>query len=316
MAGPLFAALVAAAPAAAQQVSCSGSASPLAFGDVDVLSSAPVDVTSTVTVNCTVGLLGILSYNHVCVDIGAGSVGNTVFDRRMASGANRLSFQIYTDAARSNVFGGPAGGSSVAVSQTNPILLPGTRTSTVTVYGRVFGGQSAAVIGDYATNLDITLRYLRNYSAGHPGCGAGDFSSASFTGPVTATVARNCYVSANDLLFATTGSLTGSIDAASSLSVQCSSQTPYTLRANAGQGLGATVALRRMTQSSGETIDYRLYTDAGRTILWGDGTAGTSTLGGTGTGGSQTLSFFGRVPAQATPSSGLYNDQVTVTIVY
>lgn len=121
--------------------------------------------------------------------------------------------------------------------------------------------------------------------------------------------------SATDLNFGPHGVLAASVDSTSTIGVQCTSGTGYTVGLNAGGGAGATVAARRMTGPSAQTVQYTLYRDGARTQLWGN-TAGTDTVAGTGNGAAQTLTVFGRVPAQTTPGAGAYADIITVTVTY
>jgi spore coat protein U-like protein len=48
---------------------------------------------------------------------------------------------------------------------------------------------------------------------------------------------------------------------------------------------------------------------------WGQ-TIGTDTVAATGNGAAQPFTVFGQVPAQTTPSPGLYTDTITVTVTY
>lgn len=62
-------------------------------------------------------------------------------------------------------------------------------------------------------------------------------------------------------------------------------------------------------------IRYGLFRNAARNQAWG-ATLGTNTVGGTGTGSAQNLTVYGRVPAQATPAGGSYEDNVVMTLTY
>lgn len=133
---------------------------------------------------------------------------------------------------------------------------------------------------------------------------------------VTITIQSNCVVqSATDLAFGSQGVLTGNVDAQSTISVQCTNTTPYTVGLSAGNGTGATVASRKMTGPAAATVNYSVYRDAARTQVWGT-TIGTDTVAGTGNGSVQPISVYGRVPAQATPAAGSYSDTITVTVTY
>ena len=137
--------------------------------------------------------------------------------------------------------------------------------------------------------------------------------TSTFT--VQMTVTSSCVInSASTLNFGSQGVLTGNVDNTSTLQVQCTNTTPYNIGLDAGTGSGATVAARKMT-SGGATVTYSLYSDSGRTTVWGN-TVGTNTVAGTGNGASQSYTVYGRVPAQTTPAAGTYTDTVTVTVTY
>ncbi|MEN5300384.1 spore coat U domain-containing protein [Brucella sp. TWI559] len=114
--------------------------------------------------------------------------------------------------------------------------------------------------------------------------------------------------------FGTTGLLATEKTQAGEITVTCTKGASFALALDEGLGTGATEAMRLMTKSGGtETVEYSLYRDAQHTLLWGSATNGYS---GTGTGASQTLNVYGRVPAQDTPSAGVYQDTVQVTLTY
>jgi spore coat protein U-like protein len=67
--------------------------------------------------------------------------------------------------------------------------------------------------------------------------------------------------------------------------------------------------------SGANTLNYMLYTDTGRTTLWGDGTASTARLTGTGTGSAQSSTIYGRIASgQSSTPVGSYSDTILVTI--
>lgn len=63
-------------------------------------------------------------------------------------------------------------------------------------------------------------------------------------------------------------------------------------------------------------MNYQLYTDAGHTHAWGDGTGSTTVATGTGTGNPVAIQVYGLVPAQSTPMPGSYSDTITATISF
>lgn len=142
-------------------------------------------------------------------------------------------------------------------------------------------------------------------------------SSRSTTFTVQTTVVASCSVTANPMNFGSTvpTPIATDVDASTTISATCSVNTPYYVALDAGAGQGATTRLRRMSGQGG-TVDYTMYTDAGRSIVWGDDSNGTSKRSATGTGRPQTLTVYGRIPAGQSPAAGAYTDVVTVTVFF
>lgn len=114
----------------------------------------------------------------------------------------------------------------------------------------------------------------------------------------------------------------GNLDVQTSLGVRCSSGVPFQVALNGGST--GNVSNRQMSSTTvpTEKLAYQLYTDAGRTIVWGDGTGGTAVATGTGGGFLVLRSFtvYGRVP-DSTANQGAaplnnYQDTVTVVVTY
>ena len=143
--------------------------------------------------------------------------------------------------------------------------------------------------------------------------GAAQAATTTTTFQVTATVLSTCQVSATGLAF---GNYTGAqTNATSTISVTCTNTTPYNVGLDAGTSAGATVTTRAMTGPAGALLGYALYSDAARSVNWGN-TVGTDTVTGTGTGSAQALMVYGRIPAGSLPTPGAYADTVTVTVTY
>ncbi|HSN72952.1 MAG TPA: spore coat protein U domain-containing protein, partial [Steroidobacteraceae bacterium] len=78
---------------------------------------------------------------------------------------------------------------------------------------------------------------------------------------------------------------------------------------------------RTMIRTLGGSLNYNLYTDAGFTTIWGDGTGGTGNQvgSGTGLGNSQAYTVYGQIPDSGTnlnSAEGDYADTVTVSVIY
>jgi spore coat protein U-like protein len=134
---------------------------------------------------------------------------------------------------------------------------------------------------------------------------------------VRITIQESCIIvgTPSPLDFGNQNVLAANVDAVTTLTVQCTTSTPYNIGLNAGTGAGATIAVRKMTGPGAATVDYSLYQDTSRTVLWGD-VIGTNTEAGTGNGSPQAYTVYGRVPPQPTPAPGLYTDTITVTVTY
>lgn len=140
----------------------------------------------------------------------------------------------------------------------------------------------------------------------------GASSTASFQ--VTANVASSCTASASDLGFGTYDPLSVTPNSATStVTVQCTLLSAYTVGLDAGIGAGATVATRRMSKGA-DTLDYSLYKDATHLVVWGD--SGGDTVAGVGTGLAAPLTVYGQIPASQNVNTGAYADTVTVTVNY
>jgi spore coat protein U-like protein len=135
---------------------------------------------------------------------------------------------------------------------------------------------------------------------------------------VNATVTANCTITANPVAFGPINPVTGTaFEAAGSLDVTCTNGSTWNATADAGVGNSATLTNRRMTSGAGNTLNYSLFTNSNRTLVWGSGLSGTNMLSGTGTGALQSVPIYGRITAgQNTAPAGTYGDTVTVTISY
>jgi spore coat protein U-like protein len=140
-------------------------------------------------------------------------------------------------------------------------------------------------------------------------------ATASGSLNLSITIQASCtVVSASAVAFGSVATIPANIDQTSTLVVNCSNTTPYTVSLGVGNGSGATTAVRKLT-SGANTVNYSLFRDAARTQVWGT-TIGTDTVAGTGNGANQNISIFARVPTQAVPAPGAYTDTVAVTITY
>ena len=135
-------------------------------------------------------------------------------------------------------------------------------------------------------------------------------AAATATAPiaVSATVQATCIVSTTAMSF---GTYTGTVlPSTSTVTVQCTNTTPYTLGLNAGVASGATVTNRSMTGPGSALLNYGLYTDSGHTTNF-------ATLASTnGTGSPIVTTVYGQVAAGQYVAPGSYTDTITATVTY
>jgi spore coat protein U-like protein len=130
---------------------------------------------------------------------------------------------------------------------------------------------------------------------------------------VTASVAATCSVTASTLSFLTVTAL-NIVNANATVHVTCTTGATYEVALD--PGLHVVSNQRNLVVAGGATLlPYNLYQDAGYSIPWGD-TLEVNTKEGTGTGGAQALTVYGQIPSQATVTTGVYTDTVTVTVTY
>lgn len=149
---PAFAATTADVAISATVVSsCSITALPVAFGNYDALSATPKDASGSVDVTCSVGSLPKIWLGQGLHAGGTSTAAVPV--RRMINGAtNFLSYQLYQEALRTNVWGGTDGSS--------PAALPALGITAVqsTIYGRVPINQTSTV-GAYTDTVVATVNF-------------------------------------------------------------------------------------------------------------------------------------------------------------
>lgn len=122
---------------------CDVAANDLDFGDYDPIVAAHLDAATTLSVTCTNGT----AFN-IGLDLGAGATPSV---RLMADGANTLSYTLYRDASRTQLWGQTIG--------SNTRTGTGTGTAaTIDLYGRV-PMQQTAPSGDYEDTVTVRVTW-------------------------------------------------------------------------------------------------------------------------------------------------------------
>lgn len=167
-------------------------------------------------------------------------------------------------------------------------------------------GQAARVV---AIAMGMTM-VAASMPAAHAATDTATFS-------VSASIADACDVQATNHSFGAYSPASGTaLDGTSTVSVYCTVGTAYTLALNVGTGGGNFTG--RLMASGGNSLGYNLYTTAGRTTVWGDGSGATATQSGSGTGllTAVTHTVYGRIPINQDSAPGSYSSTVTVTLTF
>lgn len=259
-------------------------------------------------------------YVRYCVYVGDGGPIAGIAPRWLTNyNGSRMAYDLYADAARTQIIGPPPGGGGFPV-YTGTLALPGSFLSTtvsIPVYGRVPAGQTLPPTVPYQSQISNTSIAWAYGASGYPAsCTSGDATgSTSFYFGVTATMASGCRISlASDLDFGAVTGLPAAVDGSSIIVVRCPLGTPWSLALD--DGLHAAAGARRMVSAAGQVLPYELYQDPGRSQRWG--TAGVSLVTGTGAGETvpQTAPVYGRVPMLPSAKPGVYTDNVTAILTY
>lgn len=150
-------------------------------------------------------------------------------------------------------------------------------------------------------------------------------------GLVTHSHADTCSVASSLLAFGTYSSPNGVLkDSATTIAVTCLGQgllglltCPVAYSVSLSTGNAGGYSPRRLN-SGANTLQYNIYTNVGRTTVWGNGTGGSSSVPGSASSAGllacqQTTTnhtVYGRIPALQNVPAGGYSDTIIVTVTY
>lgn len=140
-------------PAAALGLNCTVTATGVAFSNYDPTVGSPTDATGNVRVNCSVLLISVNSTINTSLSTG----GSGLFSpRKMVSGANQLSYNLFKEASHTTVWGDGNGGTGI-FTDTLLIAVLGT-TINHPIYGRIPAGQYVPA-GSYVDTITVTVEF-------------------------------------------------------------------------------------------------------------------------------------------------------------
>ena len=130
---------------------CTASATGVSFGNYDPLSPIPKDAAGTVTVNCTFADLGSGTYD---ISLSPGMTG-TYAARKLTRVPSSIDYNLYTTAARTQVWGNGTGGTQRVVGTLSGLL---SNQQTFSIHGRVPPRQNVPE-GAYTDVIVVTVAY-------------------------------------------------------------------------------------------------------------------------------------------------------------
>lgn len=106
-------------------------------------------------------------------------------------------------------------------------------------------------------------------------------------------------------------------DSAGFVSFRCERIGPSdTIVIELSHGQGHSFTPREMKRRN-EKLEYNLYLDASRTLIWGDGSRGTSRFQARpAEGRTESVPIYGRISPRQTVVPGSYSDRVMLTVNY
>jgi spore coat protein U-like protein len=150
---------------------------------------------------------------------------------------------------------------------------------------------SMAVADSNTSNLDISASVQNNCTISAAALSFGTYSPAA-SKSVTGTVKTNCTVNANAVITLSQGN-------------------------NSATGSSDELPLRRLKNGGSDNyLNYNLYKDNGKTMIWPNSDSNGNALGIYGYGTEQSTSVYGEIPAGQTAPAGDYSDTVTATVTY
>jgi len=275
---------------------CLLSTTGVAFGEIQF---AKTNLTATGAI--VIGCVGRGTHDYV-VRLSAGANG-TYTPREMplaGSATVTLPYNLYKETALSEIWGDGSSGTTL-VSGTIRIGSGGAAIIALPIYGRIENLREPAP-GNYSDIVVATLQSLT-------------LTNVSIPVQITAHVSNACAISATNLNFPDYAP-GQSDDGQSQIHLTCTDTTPWNVGLDGGRYPGGTISRRSMSGPGPSQLDYQLYSDPGRTVVWGN-TVGSDTVSGTGNGFPQTLNVYGRIPAgQSRVRDGGYVDTVTATVTF
>lgn len=133
--------------------SCTVAADPVSFGSIDPIANQPTNAVGAVNVSCA-GTLNLFVNNDIALSRGGAP---SFSPRRMQSGANTLNYNLYTDSARTQIWGDGSGSTSIASKSFNLGVFG--YSYSLPVYARVPATPTAVPATLYSDTITVTITF-------------------------------------------------------------------------------------------------------------------------------------------------------------
>ena len=150
-------ALVLADRPAGAATACTVSVTPLVFGNYNPVNGPALQVDATVTATCTSTTLPLVAVPY-SLRIGVSTASGTMARQLAGPMGSRLSYNLYTSAAYTTVWGDGTGGTGTVPGSVTPLTLGVPAVGSHTAFGRIPALQAVRV-GSYSDSLLVTIDY-------------------------------------------------------------------------------------------------------------------------------------------------------------
>lgn len=132
--------------------------------------------------------------------------------------------------------------------------------------------------------------------------------------PVSLNLNTSCTLRTTPLDFGTAVILTFPIDSTARIALECAPGTAYSVGIDDGRNFNGNRRMYAGGTGLFRYVNYQVYRNAARTLVWGQG-AGQTVTGVIPAGGRTELTAYGRVPFNVVLPTG-YVDTLTVTLTF
>ncbi|QPC85448.1 hypothetical protein GA830_00820 [Mesorhizobium sp. NBSH29] len=302
--------------------SCEMSGWAMDVGQIDPTSTVPLDNSGRIQIRCRDGNPGDTVL--LCPAIGALHSTHDKSARKMIplSGAGSeerfVAYNLFTDAARTRVWTHPAWGAPGDVPSVRAhIREDGTAEAEFGIHSRVWPNTHSGHSGMYRGSTvpgsgDQQLFFDINSSSDQ--CSYTSSSTGGGEIEVLGTVIDSCTITGSDAVdFGRRGVGSGIVEAQGNISVRCTEATDFSV--SLGGGAQNNILDRRMSKGS-DMISYQLYTDPGRSSIFGDGVRGSQRAGTGMNAADVNVPVYGLADLSKNPPAGEYSDRVIITVTY